>query len=70
MSLSGCRMRNCLWYVWFLHPQSLPTLIVLQVERYVLHKLYNLDAVAREGYKTFNFPKGMCFVHYLAISNI
>ncbi|KAI0826153.1 isoleucyl-tRNA synthetase [Irpex lacteus] len=27
------------------------------VERYVLHKLYNLDAVAREGYKTFNFPR-------------
>ncbi len=30
----------------------------------MLHKLYNLDAVAREGYKTFNFPKGTCFVHY------
>ncbi|KAI0701964.1 tRNA synthetases class I-domain-containing protein [Cytidiella melzeri] len=27
------------------------------IERYVLHKLYHLDAVAREGYTTFNFAK-------------
>ncbi|KAI0340362.1 isoleucyl-tRNA synthetase [Trametopsis cervina] len=26
-------------------------------ERYVLHKLYQLDATAREGYKSFNFSK-------------
>ncbi|KAI0088191.1 isoleucyl-tRNA synthetase [Irpex rosettiformis] len=27
------------------------------VERYALHRLYHLDTVAREAYKTFNFPK-------------
>jgi isoleucyl-tRNA synthetase len=30
-----------------------------QMERYMMHKLYHLEATALEGYRTFNFAKGM-----------
>lgn len=32
--------------------------IVAQIDRYVLHELYALDQLAREGYNTFMFSKG------------
>ena len=35
------------------------------MERYVLHKLYHLDAVAREGYAAFNFSRGLYYTHVI-----
>jgi isoleucyl-tRNA synthetase len=31
---------------------------VTQIERYVMHELYNLERTALDGYATYNFPKG------------
>lgn len=33
-------------------------MLATQAERYVLHKLHQLDVTARESYATYSFPKG------------
>ena len=30
-------------------------------DKYVLHRLHRLDAVARAGYDSYNYPQGACF---------
>jgi hypothetical protein len=37
---------------------NIPTTYVDQAERYMMHKLYHLEAAALDGYQTYNFAKG------------
>ena len=43
-------------------------LTLIQAERYVMNELYKLERAALEGYKTYNFPRGMsCMRIYRAV---
>lgn len=38
-------------------------LTLKQAERYVMNELYKLERIALEGYGTYNFPRGMLYIH-------